>query len=42
MTKTYQISQDMDIETMPHAVYFTGDLDSYQNQPRTLSDDRIQ
>ena len=25
MTKTYQISKDMDIETMPHAMYFTGD-----------------
>ena len=25
MTKSYQISQDMDIETMPHAMYFTGD-----------------
>ena len=28
MTKSYQISKDMDIETMPHAVYFTGDLDT--------------
>ena len=28
MTKSYQISQDMDIETMPHAVYFTGDSDT--------------
>ena len=27
MTKCYQISKDMDIETMPHAMYFTGDLD---------------
>ena len=27
MTKSYQISKDMDIETMPHAMYFTGDLD---------------
>ena len=27
-TKTYQISKDMDIETMPHAMYFTGDLDT--------------
>ena len=25
MTKSYQISKDMDIETMPHAMYFTGD-----------------
>ena len=24
-TKSYQISKDMDIETMPHAAYFTGD-----------------
>ena len=28
MTKSYQISQDMDIETMPHAIYFTGDSDT--------------
>ena len=28
MTKTYQISKDMDIETMPHAMYFTGNLDT--------------
>ena len=27
-TKSYQISQDMDIETMPHAMYFTGDFDT--------------
>ena len=27
MTKSYQISKDMDIETMPHAMYFTGDSD---------------
>ena len=25
MTKSYQISKDMDIETMPDAMYFTGD-----------------
>ena len=25
MTKSYQISKDMDIETMPHTMYFTGD-----------------
>ena len=25
VTKSYQISKDMDIETMPHAMYFTGD-----------------
>ena len=28
MTKSYQISKDMDIETMPHAMYFAGDLDT--------------
>ena len=28
MTKSYQISQDMDIETIPHAMYFTGDSDT--------------
>ena len=28
MTKSYQISQDIDIETMPHAVYFTGNSDT--------------
>ena len=27
-TKSYQISKDMDIETMPHAMYFTGDSDT--------------
>ena len=27
-TKSYQISQDMDIETMPHAMYFTVDTDT--------------
>ena len=26
MTKSYQISKDMDIETMPHTMYFTADL----------------
>ena len=26
--KSYQISQDMDIETIPHAMYFTGNLDT--------------
>ena len=25
VTKSYQISKDMDIETMPHTTYFTGD-----------------
>ena len=25
VTKSYQISKNMDIETMPHAMYFTGD-----------------
>ena len=28
MTKSYQISKDMYIEMMPHAMYFTGDLDT--------------
>ena len=28
MTKSYQISKDMAIETMPHAMYFTGDPDT--------------
>ena len=28
MTNSYQISKDMDIETMPHAMYFTGDPDT--------------
>ena len=27
-TKSYQISKDMDIEMMPHAMYFTGNLDT--------------
>ena len=27
-TKSYQISKNMDIEMMPHAMYFTGDLDT--------------
>ena len=27
-TKSYQISKDMDIETMPDAMYFTGDTDT--------------
>ena len=28
MTKSYQISKDMDIEMMSHAMYFTGNLDT--------------
>ena len=28
MTKSYQISKDVDIETMPHTMYFTRDLDT--------------
>ena len=28
VTKSYQIFQDMDIETMPHAMYFTGNSDA--------------
>ena len=27
-TKSYQISKDMDVEMMPHAMYFTGDFDT--------------
>ena len=27
-TKSYQISKDMDIETMPHAMYFSGNADT--------------
>ena len=27
-TKSYQISKDMDIKTMPHAMYFTGNTDA--------------
>ena len=27
-TKSYQISKDMDMEMMPHAMYFTGDFDT--------------
>ena len=27
-TKSYQISKDINVETMPHAMYFTGDLDT--------------
>ena len=28
MTKSYQILKDMDIEMMPHTMYFTGNLDT--------------
>ena len=28
MTKSYQISKDMHIETMPHVMYFTGNSDT--------------
>ena len=28
MTKSYQLSKDMDMEMMPHAMYFTGDFDT--------------
>ena len=28
MTKSYQISSEMDVETMPHAIYFTGSKDT--------------
>ena len=27
-TKSYQISKDMDVETMPHVMYFTGNTDT--------------
>ena len=29
MTENYQISKDMDIETMPHIMYFMGDPDTF-------------
>ena len=28
MTKSYQISTEMDIETMPHAMYFSGNIEA--------------
>ena len=28
MTKSYQISSDMDVETMPHAMYFSGSIEA--------------
>ena len=28
MTKSYHISTEMDIETMPHAMYFTGNTET--------------
>ena len=28
MTKTYQISTEMDIETMPHAMHFSGNIET--------------
>ena len=28
ITKSYQISKDIDVEMMPHAMYFTGDFDT--------------
>ena len=27
MTKSYQISKEMDIEMMPHAMYFSGNIE---------------
>ena len=30
MIKSYQISSKMDIETMPHAMYFSGNKETYQ------------
>ena len=41
-TKSYQISKDMDIETMPHAVYFTGNTDSHKDQSHTISNNSVQ
>ena len=32
-TKSYQISKDMDIETMPHAMYLTGNFDTVTKYP---------
>ena len=31
-TKSYQISKDMDIETMPHAMYFTSNVNCQINE----------
>ena len=28
MMKSYQISTEMDIETMPHAMYFSGNIET--------------
>ena len=41
-TKSYQISQDMDIETMPHAMYFTDNSDTVTKINHVpVSDNRI-
>ena len=40
-TKIYQISTDMDIETMPHAIYFSGDTQSHQNQSHSISNNTV-
>ena len=29
MTKSYQISTEIDIETMPHAMYFSGNIKTF-------------
>ena len=42
VTKSYQISKDMDIETMPHAMYFTDDSNTVTKINQTVSNDRIQ
>ena len=41
VTKSYQISKDMDIKTMPHAMYFTGDSNTVI-KINQVSDNRIQ
>ena len=41
-TTSYQISKDMDIETMPHAMYFTGNTDSHKDQSRTIPNNSVQ
>ena len=34
-TKSYHISAEMDIETMPHAMYFSGNEETLQKLPRS-------
>ena len=42
-TKSYQTSTDMDIETMPHAMYFSGNTHthSHQNQSCPISNHTV-